>query len=159
MFEKPVEEHRWLEQLVGNWSFESEGYMGPDQPPMTSRGEVTCRTLGGLWSIIETESDSPSGERWQSIMTLGYEAQSKRFVGSFIASMMTYFWTYSGQLDEARTKLVLDAIGPNMGGDGMARYHDTVQLIDADHWTLSSEVELPDGKWQHFMTAHYRRVK
>ena len=29
---KPVQEHQWLLNLVGNWTTESEMMMGPDEP-------------------------------------------------------------------------------------------------------------------------------
>jgi hypothetical protein len=93
-------------------------------------------------------------------MTLGYDTAKKCFVGTFIGSMMTNLWVYDGALDSTRTKLALDAEGPSLSGDGtMAKYQDTIEIKDANHRVLSSSVLGPDGKWQHFMTANYRRKK
>ena len=47
-----------------------------------------------------------------TIMTLGYDPQKERFVGTFVASMMTHMWHYNGSLDAAEKVLTLDTEGP-----------------------------------------------
>jgi hypothetical protein len=156
----PQQEHQWLERLVGEWTFESDCNMGPDQPSMKTTGKETVRSLGGLWTIGEGEGEMPGGRTHQSVMTLGYDPQAKRFVGTFIASMMTYLWQYNGTLDASGKKLVLDAEGPSFAGDGaMARYQDIVEFINDDYRTLSSQVLGPDGSWTPIMKAHYHRKR
>ena len=92
-------------------------------------------------------------------MTLGYDPRSKRFVGTFVASMMTHLWLYNGTLDQAGKVLTLDCEGPSFsGGDTLAKYQDVIEFIDDDHRVLSSRILQANGEWQHFMTAHYRRV-
>jgi hypothetical protein len=92
-------------------------------------------------------------------MTLGYDPQSKKFVGSFIASVMTHLWPYNGTLDAANKVLTLDSEGPSFADDGtMAKYQDIIEFISPDHRTLSSQWLGPDGKWNPFMKAHYRRI-
>src|SRR5215207_10023673 len=48
---EPKPEHRWLQQFVGEWTFETEAVMGPDQPPMKYTGTESVRTLGDLWVL------------------------------------------------------------------------------------------------------------
>lgn len=38
---QPQKEHQWLQKLVGEWTYESEALMGPDQPPVKSTGTET----------------------------------------------------------------------------------------------------------------------
>jgi hypothetical protein len=155
--QEPQAEHRWLHQLVGEWTIESECIMGPDQPPMKSTGREVVRLLGELWSIGEGTADSPESG-CDSIMTLGYDPQAKRFVGTFIASAMTHLWPYNGSLDTSRKILTLDSEGPSFSGDGtMAKYQDVIEFITPDHRTLTARVQGADGSWQQFMTAHYHR--
>ncbi|MFO0891350.1 MAG: DUF1579 domain-containing protein [Isosphaeraceae bacterium] len=158
MMEKPSPEHHWLHKLVGRWAFESECVMGPDQPPMKTTGAETVRSLGGLWTI--GEGTMGAGEQsGSSVMTLGYDPRGKHFVGTFVASCMTHLWPYRGTLDAAGKVLTLDSEGPSFAGDGtMAKYQDIIEFIDDDHRVLRSRFLLPDGTWQSFMTAHYRRV-
>jgi hypothetical protein len=157
---EPQKEHQWLQKLVGDWSFENECIVGPDQPPLKHTGTESVRSIGGLWTIGEGTGPGPDGSEMKSIMTLGYDPQAKRFVGTFIASMMTYLWIYSGSLDAAGKVLTLNAEGPDFsGGPNMVKYQDIIEFVSDDHRTLKSQLLGLDGKWNHFMTAHYRRKK
>ena len=154
----PTKEHEWLQQLVGEWTYESEAVMGPDQPPCKFHGKDTVRTLGGLWVLCESEGEMPGGGTSQMIMTLGFDPAKNRFVGTFIASVMTYLWLYDGSL--AGNVLTLDAPGPSFTEPGkVVQYQDIIEIKDKNNRTLTSQALGDDGKWTRFMTAHYRRVK
>jgi hypothetical protein len=157
MMAEPIKEHHWLQRFVGEWSFEGECVMGPDQPPMKSTGQCVTRSLGGLWILNEGSGEMPDGGEAKSIITLGYDPAKGKFVGTFIASMMTHLWLYEGSLDASGKVLTLDAEGPSMAGDGMANYQDIMTVENDNHWILSSQMQGPDGQWTKFMTAHYRR--
>jgi hypothetical protein len=155
---KPQKEHGWLQKLVGEWTAEMECVMGPDQPPMKSKGAETTRSIGELWTLGEGTGEMPDGGKATSVMTLGYDPEKQRFVGTFIASMMTHMWRYEGTLDASGTTLTLDTDGPAMIGDGkMMKYQDIITVVSDDHRTLTSRIQGEDGQWTQFMTAHYRR--
>lgn len=155
---EPQSQHLWLQKLVGEWSFESECSMGPDQPPIKNSGREVVRSLGKLWTIGEGTFDTPDGGSCDSVMTLGYDPDAKRFVGTYIASVMTYLWPYDGQLDSTGKILTLNSVGPSFSDDGtMAKFQDIIEFVTDDHRTLSSKYQGADGLWQSFMMAHYRR--
>lgn len=155
---EPQQEHKWLQRLVGDWTYEHECSMGPDQPPMKATGTESVRSIGGLWTVGEGHGEMPDGGPATTIMTLGYDPQSKRFVGTFIGSMMTHLWIYNGTLDAAGKVLTLDTEGPDFsGGPDLVPYQDIIEFVDDNHRKLSSQLRGPDGKWNTFMTAHYRR--
>jgi hypothetical protein len=156
---EPQKEHQWLQKLVGEWTYEHECASGPDQPPVKASGTEKVRSIGGLWTVGEGQGEMPGGGASTSIMTLGYDPQAKRYIGTFVASMMTHLWIYNGSLDATGKKLTLDTEGPSMTGEGMAKYQDIIEFITNDHRTLTARLLGPDGKWQEFMTAHYRRRK
>ena len=141
---EPQTEHQWLSKLVGEWTYESECSMGPDQPQMKSGGREVVRSLGGLWTVGEGQGAMPGGGTFDTIMTLGYDPQTKRFVGTFVVSIMTHLWLYSrGSLDATGKVLTLDAEGPSFAGDGtMAQYQDIIEFVSDDHRTLSSPNDL-----------------
>jgi len=154
---EPQKEHQWLGKLVGEWTFENECIMEPGKPPAKSSGTETVRSFGGLWVVCEGKGEMPGGGMSTSMMTLGYDPDKKRFVGTFIASVMTFLWVYNGAL--AGNVLTLDCDGPSFTAPGaMAKYQDIIEIVSDDHRTLSSQF-LHEGKWQRFMTAHYRRRK
>jgi len=154
---EPQKEHEWLQKLVGEWTYESEAMMGPDQPPLKSGGTESVRPLGGLWTVGEAQGEMPGGGPATSLMTVGFDPQKGRFVGSWIGSMMTNLWVYDGELDAAGRVLSLYSEGPAMSGDGMAKYRDAIEIVSDDHRVMTAAVQGEDGSWSQFMTTHYRR--
>jgi hypothetical protein len=102
MFAKPQAQHQWLDQLIGDWNIEHQCQM-PDGSISMTHGKMTCRTLGGMWLISESEGVSPEGESWSSILTVGFDPVLGRYVGTFVGSMMPNIWYYQGQLDESQS--------------------------------------------------------
>jgi Protein of unknown function (DUF1579) len=154
----PQKEHQWLQKLVGEWVFEGEATMEPGKAPERFKGTESVRSLGGLWVVAEGQGEMPEGEPATTIMTLGYDARTKRFVGTFVASMMAHLWIYDGALDARERALSLDAEGPGMAPDApMTSYRDVIEFESDDHRVLTSQTLGEDGQWQRFMTAHYRR--
>jgi hypothetical protein len=157
---EPVKEHQWLQKLLGEWTYEHDCDMGPDKPAQKFRGTETVRPVGPVWIQCEGGGEMPDGGMAKTIMTLGFDPQKKKFVGSFIGSMMTYQWIYEGELDASGKKLTLDTVGPSFTAEGkMTRYKDVIELVSDDHRTLTSIQLGDDGEWREFMKAHYRRKK
>jgi len=157
---EPQKEHQWLDKLVGKWIFEADCSMGPDQPASKSKGSESVRSLGGLWVLCEGECEMPDCGSVTTMMTLGYDSKRKRYVGTWIGSMMAYLWMYDGAMDPAGKVLTLNAEGPNMCAEGkMANYKDVIEFKGNDHRVLTSHVQGDDGKWQQFLTANYRRER
>jgi Protein of unknown function (DUF1579) len=152
-------EHQWLDRLIGEWTYESECSMGPDQPPLKSKGTEIVRSLGGAWIVAEGEGEMPDGNLGKTIMTLGFDPKKDRFVGTFICSVMTYLWPYNGSLDTEGTILTLDSAGPNFSNGAISPYQDIIELVSNDRKILTSQIRMDDGTWNHFMTAHYHRQK
>ncbi len=158
MFAKPQAEHQWLDQLVGNWDFDHRCTM-PDGSESATPGKMTCRSLGGLWLICESSGASAEGGPWSSIMTLGFDPTQHQYVGTFIGSMMSNLWPYSGVLDPSGKKLPLESEGPKFDGTGTGKYRDTIEIVGADTWLFSSEMLTDDGKWIQFLDGRHVRSK
>lgn len=156
---EPHAMHRWLQQLLGDWTCTSDCDMGPDQPAEKGTGTEHVRALGDLWVIMEGAGTMPGGggeARMQ--MTLGYDPQHNVFLGTWVGSMMTHMWVYRGTLDADRKVLTLETEGPSFKGDGATvRYSDVITLVGPHERTLTSFGQQPDGSWKQFMQATYRR--
>ncbi|MDX9912567.1 MAG: DUF1579 domain-containing protein, partial [Phycisphaerales bacterium] len=98
MHTEPSPEHAWLKQLVGEWTFESESVMGPDQPPTKFAGVEKAQMLGDLWLLCEGRCEMPGGGMMESRMTVGFDPRKKRFVGTWIGTPMAYMFVYEGEL-------------------------------------------------------------
>jgi hypothetical protein len=156
---RPGREHRWLERLVGEWEFTPP--LPPDMPePPGVPGTFvqTFRSLHGIWIMGESSMPVPDGTIGTAVITLGYDPDKGRFVGTWIGSMMTHLWVYDGELDPDGRVLSLYSMGPDMGGtDRMLRYCDAIEMVNEDHHVLRSSVQDDDGEWREFMAVDYRR--
>ncbi|QDV25726.1 DUF1579 domain-containing protein [Aureliella helgolandensis] len=156
MFAKPQSEHRWLDQLVGNWDFEHV-CQTPDGTKSSTLGQMRCRSLGGMWLVCESNGESEGSEAWSSILTVGFDPALNQYVGTFIASMMANIWHYRGVLEAKNNRLPLESQGPAFDGTGTCNYRDTIAIIDRDHWLFTSEMQLEDTTWQQFMSGNHIR--
>lgn len=158
-------QHQWLDQFMGEWTSETEYRMGSDQPLSAIKGTEVVRSLGGVWMIAEGAGEMPDASAGKTMMTLGFDPQSDRFVGTFVGSMMTHLWIYKGSLDAEEKVLTLNTEGPNFsqsadsGGAAITPYQDIIEFVSNDHRMMTSQILMDDGTWNHFMTAHYRRQK
>ncbi len=156
---EPQKQHRWLGKLVGKWTYEMDA-AAPGQPSSKATGTETVRSIGGIWIQAEGQGEMPGAGPATTVMTLGYDPHKKRFIGTFIGSMMTHMWVYDGELDASERVLTLNSEGPSMANDGtMSKYQDVIEFKSDDRRTLSARVREPNGSWKHFMTVEYRRVK
>ena len=158
MFSKPQPEHKWLDQLVGNWSFEHCCRM-LDGSQSNDSGRMVCRSLGGMWLLAEsTGGDSSNVGPWSNLLTVGYDTEKKQYVGTFIGSMMSNIWPYHGTMDESGKRLSLYSEGPKLDGTGIGKYRDTIEIVDLNLWLFISEREEDDGEWVQFMESKQSRL-
>lgn len=157
--DSPPRDQRWLQQLVGEWKSEAKLVFAPGQPPVECKGTESVRSIGGHWIVSEITTATPQGPM-TGIMTVGYNAEKKQFVGTWIDSVMPHLWTYTGTLDAAGKVLTLEAEGPSMTAPGKtAKYRDVTEWKSREHKVMTSSVQGEDGKWTTFMTVEYRRVR
>ena len=156
---KPIPEHAWLQQLVGDWRVETVMNMGPEQPEQTSQGTESVRSLGGLWAFTEGRSTMPDGAPIEHYSALGYDVSFKEYRGCWFASVSSHLWKQVGELSVDGKTMTLNCVGPNMTKEGeTANYRDVIEIIDENHRTMISYGQDENGEWQEFMKARYTRV-
>lgn len=146
---EPQAQHRWLQRFLGEWKWSSDDASGTE----------TGRALGELWISVHGDGERPGagGIRDLTQLTLGFDPNTGRFVGSWVGSMMTHHWLYEGEL--AGNTLTLTAEGPAFdGSDRMQAYRDVHEFTDDNRRTLKAFVQQDDGSWEHFMTTEYVRA-
>ena len=159
MATKPISEHQWLQQLVGEWRVEMDMNMGPDQPTQKSEGSESVKSVGGLWAFGEGKAAMPDGTPMSHYSTLGYDVSFKEYRGCLFFSVSSHLWTYVGELSADGKVMTLSCVGPNMIKDGeTANYRDVIEILDADRRTRTSYGQDENGEWQLFVKAHYTRV-
>ena len=104
----PQKEQEWLKQLEGEWEAEGEMLMGPGQPPVRSKGTEIIRTLGGFWSVAEIKGEF-MGTQVAGVMTVGFDAEKKKYVGTWVCSMCDRLYKYEGTAEGK-------VLTPDLGG-------------------------------------------
>ena len=87
----------------------------------------------------------------------GFE-NKKKYVGTWVDSMMNHMWRYEGHVDDTGKKLILVAEGPNFMAEGkLTRFRDSYEFKTPDTIIATSEMMSDDGKWFTFMTGKITR--
>lgn len=155
----PQKEHQWLKHFVGEWESESEGTMGPGQPTMKCKGTMKSRMIGEFWVVSELKNEV-SGMTVIGLQTIGFDPASKKYVGTWVDSMMNHLWKYEGTVDASGKVLTLMAEGPNFTTPGKtSKFRDVYTIVSKDEIDARSEMQGDDGKWTTFMTGKVRRKK
>jgi hypothetical protein len=152
----PQKEHEWLKAFAGEWESEAEMVMAPGQPPVKSKGTESAKLLGGFWLVSEMKGEC-MGVPVTGLMTVGYDAQKKKYVGTWVCSMCDWLCKYEGSADGK--VLTLECEGPHPETGKLVKMKDVVELKDKDHKTLTSSMLGDDGKWVTFMTMTSKRKK
>jgi hypothetical protein len=156
---KPQAEHAWLQRLVGEWTYEMSSDCGPDGKPIKVTGTESIRAVGDFWIVGESTSVAPDGTPATNILTLGYDPQQGRYVGTWISSVMTYLWVYDGSTDADQRVLTLACDGPSFGVEGkMTKYKDVITIVSDDERTLTGNYLGEDGEWHEMVKMVYRRA-
>lgn len=156
-FPGPEQEHQWLKKFVGQWVTTSKGSMGPDQPPMVCSGTIESKMIGEFWVVNEMKSDV-QGIPMQGLQTIGYDPAKKKYVGTWLDSMMNHLWLYEGTVDPSGNKLTLEAEGPNLMADGkLTKFRDAYEFKSPDLIIVTSSMLGDDGKWITFMSGESKR--
>lgn len=136
----------WLDQLVGNWTY--EGQSVPDEPEHRRGGAVTA-IRRDTWVVIESDGEY----RFQFAAVPG----SDKVVGDFVHFQYPNLWTYDGTFEDGR--LHLRSRGPSFDvEDEAADYDDVLEIVSPDEWRLTSHVLGADGQWRDICVNIYRRT-
>lgn len=159
MITKPIKEHEWLQNLLGEWRVESEMTMEPGGSKLKSHGTASVKSLGGLWAFTESKDTMPDGTEVTSYFALGYDVSFKEYRGGLVMSASSHLWKYVGELSEDDKIMTLNCEGPSMVKDGeTALYREVIELTDENYRTQTSYSQDEKGEWLEFAKAHYTRV-
>jgi hypothetical protein len=155
---EPTREHQWLGRLIGDWTWTHDVPATGDTRVTHLEGTETFRAIGQLWVLGEAVGPMPGGGASVSLMTLGWDPQKNKYVGTWVGSPMPSLWVYEGELEAGGNALALYSTGPAMdGSSGLAPYKDVIAFLDDNTRTLAGHVKGANGDWQRFMTVEYRR--
>lgn len=156
---QPTKEHEWLHQLAGQWDADIEIFAEPGKPPMKLKSTEDTRRIGGYWILSEGEvTGSPMP--FKRALTLGYDPQKKKYVGTWVDSNSPNIGSYEGSLDEAGKTLTLEGDMPSPFVPGaIVRMRQVIEVKSPDQKVLTTSVKGEDGNWLTLVTLDARRKK
>ncbi len=133
----------WLKQFEGTWA-------------TAYNGNMSSRILGEKWLLNELSVAGVS-----SVQTIGYDAEKKQFIGTWIDSTSSFIWKYTGSLDSTGKILILEAEGPDLSDPTKTRqYRDTYEFKSENEIAAVSQMLNDKGAWQTFSKGKMtRKVK
>lgn len=156
-FPKPGKEHDWLKQLEGEWDCAAEFYHGPE--PMKMKATESARmSLNGFW-LTTTFKGEFFGAPFEGRVVLGYSPYKKKYVGTWVDSMIPHLFASEGELDAAGKVLSMsvDAVHPETGQPVKERW--VTEIAGPDKHTFTFYGPGPDGKEKKNGEIVYTRKK
>jgi hypothetical protein len=156
-FPKPRSEHDWLHQFLGEWETEMACRPESSESRIKSKGTERVWSIGDLWIVAENKSEVMN-RPMTGVLTLGYDPERKRYVGTWISSSTAYLWHYTGSLDQSGRVLTLETEGPcPHSTSSVAKFKEVVQVQSKDQRVFTSSMQALDGRWVPLLTINYRR--
>ena len=106
-----VADHTILKKDVGEWAGELRMF-GPDMPSDAMPADETNTMLGEFWVI----SNFSMGDEFQGQGTFGYDADKKKFIGSWVDSQSPHAMHMEGTWDGAKRTMTMLTIGKDENG-------------------------------------------
>lgn len=152
----PQKEHELLQRFVGEWDFVTTVYI-PGQPPMSAPGTETVRTVGEFWIIGESTGEM-MGMPMTNVITIGYDTQRGRYVGTSVDSMSTHITQYEGGVNDVGDRFTLRWQSPCPFQDGaMVNFRGVTQFDGDDRRTFTAESQNEAGEWMRIVEVTFRR--
>lgn len=156
---QPAKDHEWLQKLVGEWDVEVE--IAPQeegQEAVKTKGTASGRMIGDYWVQLENKGEF-EGSPFVGVLTLGYDAEQKKYVGTWVDSMSAYLWKYEGSMNPEGTILALDTEGPCPAEGGkVVRFQEKIEFVGDDQIVLTSSRDV-EGKQVPAATIRYTKRK
>jgi Protein of unknown function (DUF1579) len=151
---KPGPEQDVLKKEAGVWDASVESMM-PDGKKDVSKGVETNVMLGGLWLVTDFKGKY-AGAPFEGHGIIGYDANKKKYIGSWVDSMSTGISTMEQTWDAAKKTMSGWMEGPDESGK-MTMMTSTTVWKDDNTRTFTMSMAGPDGKNIDVMKITYTR--
>ena len=156
---KPGPEHAIFKMDVGTWDAVVEVSPTPGAPPMTSKGvEVSTVGCGGLCLITDFKGDLMPGVPFHGHGVMTWDAQKKKYVGTWTDSMSQGLAQTEGTYDPNTKKSEGLMEGPDATGK-VVKSRSVVDYRGDGSRVMTAFSPGPDGKEFQMMKITYTKRK
>ena len=142
-FPTASKEHKILKMEEGKWDAEVTMFMGPAgpyEPPQKSKGMEVNRMIGEFW-LVSDFTGSFEGLKFVGQGQFGYDAKTKKFVGTWIDSFSPNPTKMVGTYDAEKKTLAYETTG--VGMDGSVAKGTNVVVYSKDKRIMTMHVAAP----------------
>jgi hypothetical protein len=153
---KPERQHELLKQFEGEWDIRCK-MMKPGEKGEESKGAETARVgLGGFWLTGDFKGEH-DGKPFEGQYTTGWEPEKKRFVGTWVCSLMPYMTRYEGESDPSGKNWMFKAECFDPQAGKATQHRMTFEWTDKDHYVHKFYGPGEGGKETLFGEMYYTR--
>lgn len=152
---QPTTEHRLITDHAGTWKIACKFFMEPGQPPMEVAATETVEKVGEFWTVSKYECDM-MGMPFVGRCTLGYEPHANRFVSTWVDSMSSALFYFTGQ--QKGDTLAMEGDAWSCMTNSILKHRTTEKHINKNERLFEMFCTMPDGKEIQMMSSHYKRA-
>lgn len=156
----PGENHKALDQLVGNWDYTVKFWETPESEPSESTGTSEIEWILGGRYIQQTTKGMAMGQEFEGLGLMGYDNAKKEYVSVWIDNMGTGLMTGTGTYN-AETKTFEDkgTFSCPVEDEKDKPYRTVTTINSPDQFTFEMYAPGQDGKEARMMEIVYKRKK
>lgn len=139
---------------VGRWDVEITNFATGS--PEVTKGTETNKMLGDFWLIGDFEGNM-MGLDFKGHSATGYDAESKKYVGTWIDSLSPGMMHMTGDYDKEKNTLTLIGMAPGM--DGNPAKHRLTTVYKDDGRVMTMYITPQGGDEEKFMQLSYSKKK
>ena len=125
----PSKEHELLKRDLGSWKAELKMWMAPGEEPQGFAAEEINSSIGEYWVVSNFKGDF-GGFDFKGHGVFGYDAQKKKFVGSWVDSSNPNAMHMIGTYDKESDTLTYETKGVGPTGEPVVGKATTVYKKD-----------------------------
>lgn len=131
----PTKEHQQILAGVGDWEGSITIFESPDVKPVPVPAKEKITGIGGFWVVSDFTSEF-MGMPYRGSGHVGYDAEKKKYIGTWVDSMSSYFALMEGQYDTSKKALVMRWQAPDMTGQMAAHRTESTETGDTRTMTF-----------------------
>jgi len=153
---KPDKEHAFLKKFAGKWEGTMSMREAADQPWKECKGTEQARMMGEFWAIGEWKAESAEMPM-QGIAITGYDPVKKKYVVTWIDSLMPSFTLGEGTVDKSGNILTTEVKTTDCRTGEPVTMTMVQEFKDKDKQVWSMRMKGKDGKEFECMKGESKR--
>ncbi len=152
----PNENHKILDQLVGDWEYSIKSWMSSEAAPEEATGTAQAKWIMDGRFVEQTVQGTHMGESFVGQEVTGFDNATKEYVSTWFDSMGTGMMIAKGIYDPA-SKILTESGDFMCPLRGQMKFRWETKIIDQDNYIFECYTNDQSGKEYKSMEIVYKR--